>query len=81
MHRAYGPWVGVPLYAFAAFVGYERIDARNHDLNDVISGAIIGLAIGHVVYNNHVPRILGMEVVPWVQPSRNAVGLSLSTSW
>ncbi len=81
MHRAYGPWVGMPLYAFATFVGYERIDARNHDLNDVVSGALIGLVIGHAVFQNHEPRIFGMELQPWVDPESNAVGLSLTKRW
>ncbi|MHC4295119.1 MAG: phosphatase PAP2 family protein [Planctomycetota bacterium] len=78
MHEAYGPWVGVPLFAFAAFVGYERIDARNHDFNDVISGALIGIAIGHVVYQNHRPKIFGMDVIPYVDPQRGAVGITLT---
>lgn len=38
LYEAYGPWVGVPLYLLAGYVGYERIDARNHDFSDVISG-------------------------------------------
>ena len=77
MHEAYGPVVGVPLFIFASFVGYERIDARNHDFNDVISGAIIGIAIGHAVMKNHQPKILGFEVIPWSDPANNSVGIAL----
>ncbi len=77
MHEAYGPAVGIPLFIFASFVGYERIDARNHDFNDVISGAIIGIAIGHIVMQNHQPRILGFDVIPWSDPANNAVGIAL----
>jgi hypothetical protein len=77
MHEAYGPKVGIPLFVFASFVGYERIDARNHDFNDVISGAIIGIAIGHAVMQNHQPKILGFDVIPWSDPARNAVGIAL----
>ena len=78
MHEAYGPWVGVPLYALATYVGYERIDARNHDLSDVISGAIIGIAIGHVVMKNHKLKIFGFDVVPLVDAETGAVGMALS---
>ncbi len=78
MHEAYGPVVGVPLFVFAGFVGYERIDARNHDFSDVISGAIIGIAIGHAVMQNHQPRILGFDIIPWSDPANNAVGVALS---
>jgi hypothetical protein len=81
MHEAYGPWVGVPLFAFASYVGYERIDARNHDFNDVISGALIGIFIGHAVYQNHQPKIFGMDVIPYTDPQRGTVGLALSKSW
>jgi hypothetical protein len=77
LHEAYGPWVGVPLFAFASFVGYERVDARNHDFSDVLSGALIGIAIGHAVSQNHKPRILGFEVIPWADPGGGSVGLAL----
>ena len=80
VHEAYGPWVGIPAYAFAAFVGYERLDARNHDFSDVISGALIGIAIGHAVSKNHEAKILGMDVVPYVD-DRGAMGLALSKRW
>lgn len=81
IYEEYGPWVGLPLFAFAGFVGYERIDARNHDFSDVISGALLGMAIGHAVAQNHQPRVMGFDVMPYVDPSRNAVGLVFSKSW
>lgn len=76
--EAYGPWVGVPLLLGASFVGYERIDARNHDFSDVLSGALIGIAIGHAVSQNHKARIFGFEVIPWTDPVNNGVGLALT---
>ncbi|MFW6146080.1 MAG: phosphatase PAP2 family protein [Planctomycetota bacterium] len=81
LHEAYGPWVGVPLYAFAAFVGYERIDARNHDLSDVVSGAILGTAIGWAVANHHRPKLLGMDVLPMADPGTGTVGVMLVGRW
>ena len=81
MYEAYGPWVGIPLFAFASYVGYERIDARNHDFADVISGALIGIAIGHAVSRNHQMKIFGMDVVPYTDPSRGAVGIALKKRW
>jgi hypothetical protein len=80
-YEAYGPWVGVPLFGFAGFVGYERLDARNHDFSDVISGALIGVAIGHAVAKNHQPKFLSMDVVPYVNPNNGAVGIALSKQW
>jgi len=81
IYENYGPGIGIPLFAFAGFVGYERIDARNHDFSDVISGALIGIAIGHAVSQNHQPKILGMDVVPFVDPEGSWVGLALSKQW
>ncbi len=78
VYEAYGPLWGVPAYAFAAYVGYERIDARNHDFSDVISGALIGVAIGHAVAANHRPKMFGMDVVPYVDSRRGGVGLALA---
>jgi acid phosphatase family membrane protein YuiD len=77
LNDAYGPLVGVPLFLGASFVGYERIDARNHDFSDVISGALIGIAIGYGVSHNHEARIFGFQPVPWVSPENNAVGVAL----
>ena len=79
--EAYGPLVGAPLLGFAGFVGYERIDARNHNFSDVISGALIGIAIGHAVTQNHLPRIMGMEVAPYADPSRGAIGVAMTKQW
>jgi hypothetical protein len=81
MHRAYGPVAGVPLYAFAGFVGYQRIDSGVHDLGDVASGALIGLAIGHAVAANHEVRVGGFAVVPWADPTTGTTGLALTRSW
>ena len=81
VYEEYGPWVGIPAFAFATYVGYERIDARNHDFSDVISGALIGIAIGHAVTQNHKPRVFGMDIVPYVDPERGAVGVGLAREW
>lgn len=81
LHDAYGPWVGVPAFAFAAFVGYERLGARNHDFSDVISGALIGIAIGHAVSRNHQMKVLGMDVIPYTDPRRGGMGLALAREW
>lgn len=81
MAEAYGPWVGVPLFAFAGFVGWERIDARNHDFSDVISGMVMGITWGYVVSENHKPRMLGMDIEPMVDPATQSVGLALVKRW
>lgn len=80
MAQEYGPAAGVPLYAFATMVGFERIDARNHDFSDVVSGAMIGTVIGYVVDKHHKGRIMGMDVVPIVSTD-GGIGVGLSKQW
>ncbi len=79
LNEQYGPWVGIPAFAFAAFVGYERVDARNHDLSDVVSGALMGMAIGYAVAHNHETKLMGMDIVPYPTPS--GAGIALTKSW
>ena len=77
----WGPLAGVPLFALASYVGYERIDARNHHFSDVISGALIGIAVGHAVAEQQEIRIAGFTVLPYVEPGRGAAGLALAKRW
>ncbi len=80
----YGPWAGVPAYGFAGFVGWERLDSRNHQFSDVVAGALIGFAIAHGVDQNHKARqirVLGMDVVPYIDPDTSAAGVALVRSW
>ena len=81
LNESYGPWVGVPAFLFASFVGYERVDARNHDLSDVVSGALIGYAIGYAVSKNHQWKVLGMDIVPLLDAPSGSVGLALAKEW
>ena len=40
---AYGPWVGVPALAVAAFIGASRINDDAHWLSDTVAGASLGI--------------------------------------
>jgi membrane-associated phospholipid phosphatase len=48
LERRYGYKVGIPAYVAASFVGYSRIQADKHYLEDVLSGALIGIGIGYL---------------------------------
>jgi len=76
MHEAYGPWVGVPLYALSTLVGYERLESGEHYLADVIMGGVMGLVIGHTVAGEHELEFLGGRVVPFVDPYTQTSGLA-----
>ena len=43
MRERYGWGYGVPAYALASFVGYSRVESRQHYAPDVIAGAAIGI--------------------------------------
>ncbi|MBN1437038.1 MAG: phosphatase PAP2 family protein [Sedimentisphaerales bacterium] len=77
----YGPTVGIPLTTFAAYVAYERIDAGNHNFSDVISGALIGIAIGNAVAQNHQLRIGQLTLQPYINPNTATPGLALIHRW
>ena len=81
LYHQHGPWVGVPMLGFATFVAYQRVDARNHDFSDVVSGSLIGIAIGHAVASGHEMRVLGMDVVPYADPQTGGIGVALLKQW
>jgi len=81
MWDAYGPLVGAPFMGFAGYVGYERIDAGNHQFSDVLSGALIGVAVGHAVSDNHQIRIAGFTLEPFLDVGQNTAGIALAKRW
>jgi membrane-associated phospholipid phosphatase len=81
LDHSYGPVVGVPMYAFAGWVGFERIDDRQHKLSDVIFGAALGLVVGHSVAAGHMPQIKGGYVVPYADPEEGTAGIAWWKSW
>jgi hypothetical protein len=78
LYDQYGPWVGIPAFGFASFVGYERIDASNHNFSDVISGALIGIAVGHAVSKHHDLEIAGFKLTPYLDPESGQMGVAMA---
>jgi hypothetical protein len=75
--ESYGSAVDVPAYALAVAVGVQRMDRRWHDLDDVSFGWVLGWVVGKSVSQDHAPELLGMELVPYVDPWGNAgIGLA-----
>lgn len=76
MHQSYGLKAGVPLYALAGWVSFERLDDREHFLSDVIFGGTLGLVIGHTVASGHMPEIAGGTIIPYSDPTTGATGIA-----
>ncbi|MEO5714911.1 MAG: phosphatase PAP2 family protein [Luteolibacter sp.] len=43
IRKRYGWEYGVPAYALATFVGYSRVESKQHYAGDVVAGAFIGV--------------------------------------
>lgn len=84
LNEYYGPWVGLPSFALAGLVGYQRIDSRSHDFSDVVFGAMLGYVIGTSVARDdkaQFPELFGMKVVPYINPETGTSGLALLREW
>lgn len=77
----YGYKVGIPLYAFAGFVGLSRISDNKHYLSDVIFGAGLGTVVGRGVAKIHKDehREHRLTILPYTDGVNS--GLSITLSW
>jgi hypothetical protein len=48
MRKRYGWGYGIPAYGLASFVGYSRVEAREHYAHDVVAGAAIGIFSSYI---------------------------------
>lgn len=74
----YGCEAGVPLYILAGLVGWSRIDQREHDLSDVLFGAVLGYVIGKSVGGHRLEQenALRWQVQPYYEPQNNVSGVA-----
>ena len=80
VNEYYGPLAGIPSLALAGLIGYQRIDARSHDLSDVIFGGMLGYIIGSSIARDgkaEFPEVFGMTLIPYSDPQTGAAGLAL----
>lgn len=73
LHNRYGWEAGLPAYVVASFVGLSRVEARKHRVGDVLVGAAIGTATGHLVTTKANDRV---RIFPW--GSTNSAGVDVS---
>ncbi len=80
VNEYYGPWAGIPALGLAGLVGYQRLDSRVHDFSDVVFGGMMGYVIGTSIARDEkmqFPEVLGMKVIPYVDPNSGSSGLAL----
>ena len=69
-------WVEIPAYAFATGVAFQRIEAREHWMSDVIVSGIMGYFVASVLVKKHAKgESQKYALKPFV--SANSIGLSL----
>jgi len=73
LHNRYGWEAGLPAYVVASFVGLSRVEAKKHRVGDVLVGAAIGTATGHLVTTKTDERV---QIFPWGSTSGAGVDVS-----
>ena len=65
---------GLPAYVVASFVGLSRVEARKHRVGDVLVGAAIGTATGHLITTRANDRV---RIIPWGDTKGGGVEVSM----
>ncbi|MDE2133432.1 MAG: phosphatase PAP2 family protein [Alphaproteobacteria bacterium] len=76
--QRYGWQYGVPAYAAAAFVGWSRVDAKQHHWWDVATSAAISLGYNELITTRYRPR---SGFYSDLQASPDGVYASLNYRW
>jgi membrane-associated phospholipid phosphatase len=63
IERRYGLGYGVPAYLAASFVGWSRVHAEEHYVEDVLAGAAIGIVTSYFFTTAYGSRLAVMPVV------------------
>lgn len=82
IRKEYGWWWGIPAYAMASYVGWSRVDARQHYTHDVLAGAAIGILVNHDFRELHT-RYGALSFAPAALPSgeHSVIGLQFNLAF
>jgi membrane-associated phospholipid phosphatase len=75
LRERYGWEYGLPAYLAATFVGYSRVESRNHYAHDVAAGAAIGILSSYLF----TTPFRGWQVA--LSGDRRSLGVTFSRAW
>lgn len=75
LHKRYGLKYGIPAYLAASYVGWSRVDSKQHFTSDVVAGAAIGALSSY--YFTTPYKNLSVKPVTY----NNALGVNVSYQW
>ena len=76
IQKRYGWEYGIPAYLAASFVGYSRVEADQHYVEDVLAGAAIGILSTYIFTDSYKEKV---AIVPFF--GERMAGLMLSGSF
>ena len=60
----YGWYIGAPMYAAAAFVGYSRVRVKAHNWADVSTAAALGIGFNLIFTSKYIPEGVNVTAMP-----------------
>ena len=77
IQQRYGWKYGIPAYLGASFVGWSRVDAKQHYTEDVLAGAAIGI-VSNLIFTK---RYQDKKVVVNFAPIEKGAAVTISLFW
>lgn len=75
IHERYGWKYAIPAYIGASFVGYSRVDADEHHIEDVLAGALIGI-LGNKIFTTPYEDV---TIEPYAK--NGVIGYGVKIKW
>lgn len=75
MRKRYGLYAGVPSYILASYVGYTRVEVRDHYILDIMAGAALGFASSNFFTEPYPGVIIKAEV------DNRYLGVNINIGW